>query len=291
MSEAAGELRPLVSVVVPAHNEDSVVAANLRLLLAGTAPGEFDVVVVANACGDRTAQMARQAGVRVLETPVPGKANALRLGDEACRTFPRAYLDADVELTAGSMRALVAACARPGVLACAPVPRLDLHGVGPLTRRVHKVHEQLVAPTRALAGIGCYVLTEQGHARAFPMPQDLISDDGWIHATFTPRERAVVAEAQTLVRPARTVVAYLNRRVRVRRGNRQLAALGRADPAGRLRLRSLGSLLRQRRVSPLDAGCYLAVLVLDRVLTRVRRDGDGSWGSDASTRSPAPDPR
>ena len=54
--------------------------------------------VVANACTDRTAEIAREAGVRVVEISTPGKANALRLGDAECVTFPRIYVDADIEL-------------------------------------------------------------------------------------------------------------------------------------------------------------------------------------------------
>lgn len=278
----------VVSIVVPAHDEEAVIAANLRRLLDGSAPGEFQIVVVANACSDGTAAAAAQIeGVQVVETTVPGKPNALRLGDARCVTFPRIYLDADVQLSAASVRALVEACATPGVLACAPSPQLDLAGAGPVVRRVHRVHEALIAPTRALAGTGCYVLTEQGHARVFPLP-DVISDDGLVHVSFAPHERVVVPAARSLVRPARTVAAYLNRRVRVRRGNRQLAELGRAAPEGRLGPGDLARLVRRRRVSPLDGGCYLAVLALDRVLTRWRRGREDVWGADASTRVALP---
>ncbi|WP_433613995.1 glycosyltransferase [Dactylosporangium sp. CA-139114] len=276
----------MVSIVIPAHNEAAVIGRNLKRLLEGAEPGEFDVIVVANACGDGTAEAAAAVpGVRVIDTPVPGKVPALRLGDEACRSFPRLYLDADVELTAESVRALVRACARPGVLACAPVPELDLDRVGPIARRVHRVHHRLLTPTRALAGVGVYVLTEAGHARVFPMP-DVIADDGWVHTSFAPDERLVVSEARSLVRPARTVRSHLNRRVRVRRGNRQLAALRRPHSTGGEGgpgLGSLAGLLRRREVSPLDAAAYLGVLVLDRTLSRVRRD-KGGWGSDLSTR-------
>lgn len=283
--ERSGEQPPVVSIVIPAHNEEAVVASGLSRLLSGTAPGEFDVVVVANGCSDRTAEVARQAGVRVLETPVPGKANALRLGDEACRTFPRMYLDADVGLAAESVRALAAAAGRPGVLACAPVPVCDMDGVGRIARRTHKVHDQLIAPFRALAGAGVYVLTEEGHARVFPMP-DVISDDGWVHGSFESHERVVVPEARSLVRPARTVSAHLNRRVRVRMGNRQLAVLGRSAAEGRLRLSSLGTLVAGRKVTVLDAACYLAVLLMDRTLTQVRalRGGRVRWGTDTGSR-------
>lgn len=278
-------MTPIVSIVVPAHNEEPVIADGLRRLLGGTEPGEFDVVVVANACADRTAEIAAEFDVRVLQTPIPGKAHALRLGDDVCRTFPRAYVDADVGVTAESVRALVATAAKPGVLACAPQPELDLAGVRPLARRLHRVHERLIAPHRALAGAGVYVLTEAGHARAFPVP-DVLSDDGWVHGSFTPSERSVVAEARSVVRPARTVRDHLRRRVRVRQGNRELAGLGRAPAEGRLKLRSLVELVRRRTVSPLDAACYLAIVVVDRGLTRVRalRGGTVDWGTDSSSR-------
>lgn len=275
---------PVVSVVIPAHNEEAGLAALLVRLLDGAAPGEFDVVVVANACTDRTAGVARDAGVRVVETETPGKANALGLGDAAARVFPRVYSDADILLSAADVRALAEAAGRPGVLACAPRPMLDLDGAGPVVRRVHRVHEALVEPGRGLAGTGVYVLTEEAHARVFPLPDGLLADDGWVHAGFGPDERVVVAEAASVVRPARTVRAHLRRRVRVRLGNRQLAELGRPVSASRLGLPDLLVLVRARRVGAVEAACYLAVLALDKALARARRDRPVGWGTDASSR-------
>lgn len=272
----------LASVVIPAHNEEAVIGRCLDTLLAGTEPDELDIVVVANACTDATAVAAKRAGVRVLETPIGGKPHAIRLGDEACVTFPRVYLDADVELSVASVRALVAALERPGVLAAAPVPEWDLRGAGRVARRVHRVHDALMAPSRALAGVGVYVLGERGHERAFPLP-DLISDDGWVHRSFTAGERAAVPEARSVVRPARTVRAHLRRRVRVRLGNRELATLGKPAAEGQLRLGSLAALVRRGTVGPLDAACYLGVLVADRFLARTRR-GATPWSRDVSSR-------
>jgi hypothetical protein len=277
---------PIVSIVVPAHDEETVVEDNLRALLAGSRPGEFEVVVVPNACSDRTAERAATVeGVRVVETDVPGKAHALELGDAACSVFPRLYLDADVRMDAESVRALVAASERPGVLACSPVPDLDLSGAGRVARRTHKVHDRMVAPGRVLAGTGAYLLTEKGHGRVFPLPDGLLSDDGWVHASFAPGERAAVAGARSTVAPARTVRAHLRRRVRVRLGNRQLAALGRPVTDRRLGLGDLRGLLRTRQVTPLDAACYLSVMVLDKALTRMRAGRPVDWGTDRGSRS------
>jgi glycosyltransferase involved in cell wall biosynthesis len=273
---------PLASVVIPAHNEEAVLARCLRVLLVGSTPGELDVVVVANACTDRTAEIAREAGVRVVETSTPGKANALRLGDAESVTFPRIYVDADVELGNSSARALLCALDRSDALAAAPVPTWDLVGASGPARRVHSVHEQLMAPRRALAGVGAYALTQAGHRRIFPLP-DVLSDDGLVDRSFAADERLVVGDAPVVVRPARTLRAHLRRRIRVRRGNRELDTIGVPAPEGRLRLRSLAWLVAERSVAPVDAAFYLGVLVIDRIVTRRQRRSI-AWATDATSR-------
>ena len=111
MSASGG--RPPLGVVIAAHNEEAVIGRCLRRLLAGAEPGEFDVVVVANGCTDRTAEVARDfPGVRVIELDQAGKAAALNAGDRASEVFPRLYLDADVLLGTADARALRAALVR-----------------------------------------------------------------------------------------------------------------------------------------------------------------------------------
>ena len=277
--------RHTASVVIPAHNEESVLARGLGTLLSGARADELEVIVVANACTDSTAEVAREHGVRVIETPVPGKAHALRLGDAAASTFPRLYVDADVDLTADSVRILVDTLAAPGVLATSPAPRYDLTGMRPSARRLHKVHELLMADRRGLAGAGVYCLNEAGHHRIAPFP-DVISDDGFVHRSFAPGERVVSTGASSVVRLAPTFGASLRRRVRVRQGNQQLDALGLPLAEGRLRLGSLGDLLRARKISPVDAGWYLALVSADRlqVWWRRLRGAEVSWGTDVSSR-------
>lgn len=273
---------PIASIVIPAHNEEAVLARCLRVLVAGSLPGELDVIVVANACTDRTAEIAREAGVRVVETSTPGKANALRLGDGECVTFPRIYVDADIELENSSVRALVAALEGSDAVAAAPVPTWDLVGASGPVRRVHWVHEQLMAPRRALCGVGAYMLTESGHRRIFPLP-DVLSDDGLVDRSFATDERLIVGGAAVVVRPPRTLRAHLQRRIRIRQGCRELDALGIHDPGGRLRLSSLGRLVTDRLVTPQDAALYLGVLAIDRVVTRRQRPSI-VWSTDATSR-------
>ncbi|PWW64099.1 glycosyltransferase [Actinokineospora spheciospongiae] len=275
----------VVSVVIPAHNEAGVLGRTLHALLSGAEPGELDVVVVANACTDGTADVARAFGVRVIDTEVPGKVPALLLGDRSCAGFPRLYLDADVELSAASVREL-AGCVDAGALACAPVPEYDLTGASALVTRFHRVLEHLMVARRGLAGTGAYMLAEQGHARIFPMPP-VIADDGYVHRSFTAAEAAVAPGARSLVRPPRSAVATIRRRARVRRGNAELDRLGHRATGAPVSLGELSGAVRAGEVGLLDAGCYLAVLVAERVLLTWRRlrGTQASWSADTTSRA------
>ena len=85
----------MTSVIIPAHNEDTVIGRLLQGLTRAETEAQradsLDIVVVCNGCSDRTAEIARAFGepVHVIETEVASKSHALRLGDEAARSFPR----------------------------------------------------------------------------------------------------------------------------------------------------------------------------------------------------------
>ena len=98
----------MISIVVPAHNESSVIARTLRNMTDGAAPGELEIIVVCNGCTDNTAALARNfaPAVQVIETDMASKARALNLGDRAASSFPRIYVDADIILTVPAIRAL-----------------------------------------------------------------------------------------------------------------------------------------------------------------------------------------
>ena len=103
----------MTSVIIAAYNEAAVIGRNLDRLLAGTAPGELEVVVVANGCVDATVAVASARDVRVLDLPAPGKAAALNAGDAVATSTPRVYLDADIATTPATVRALAAALTQP----------------------------------------------------------------------------------------------------------------------------------------------------------------------------------
>src|SRR4051812_35784456 len=76
-------------VLVPAHDEEQVIAHGLRAIMADKRP-EDHVLVVADRCTDRTAEIARSLGASVLERgpdEPAGRAAARQAGLEHARAL------------------------------------------------------------------------------------------------------------------------------------------------------------------------------------------------------------
>lgn len=116
-----GKLR--FDVVVPAHDEEAGIGATVRSLLAMDYPKEhFRVLVVADNCKDRTAEVARAAGATVLEREnesLRGKGYALALAFAevlADNADAVVVVDADTVVSKNLLRAFEARV-RAGALA------------------------------------------------------------------------------------------------------------------------------------------------------------------------------
>ncbi|WZO95868.1 glycosyltransferase family 2 protein [Isosphaeraceae bacterium EP7] len=105
-SADAGSTRFLV--VIPAHNEEAGVASTVQSCRAmDYPPGQFDVLVIADNCDDRTAEKAREAGALVVERSDPVKKTkgfALEyLFAHLAETGDRANYDAAVVIDADTL--------------------------------------------------------------------------------------------------------------------------------------------------------------------------------------------
>jgi glycosyltransferase involved in cell wall biosynthesis len=220
---APGRVDMTASIIIPAHNEEAVIGRCLDALLGDAEPGEFGVIVVANGCSDRTAEVALEFGdkVVVIDTPTPGKPNALNLGDEAAGDcFPRIYLDGDLVLSTHAARAIARAVGNDGVLAAAPKFRFDLEGASWAVRAYYRIWSLMpYFDTGRIAG--AFALSREGRDRfgAFP---EIISDDGYVRLHFAPGERVTIeTETVTVVAP-RTLGDLLKIKTRSKAGTMEL---------------------------------------------------------------------
>jgi glycosyltransferase involved in cell wall biosynthesis len=212
-----------MSVVIPAHNEEAVLPRLLRHLRADAT---LRVVVSANACTDDTVARARDYegdGMRVVETAVPSKTVALNAGDAAAGDlFPRAYVDADVVVSAATLRALADALSKPGgPLVAAPRLRVDTSASSWAARAHYRIWELSDYRRAGHVGSGIYALSAEGRARFGTFPE-VIADDRFVQQLFTPDERLTLDE-EFVVRAPATLRAHIRRATRIAAGNRQLA--------------------------------------------------------------------
>jgi cellulose synthase/poly-beta-1,6-N-acetylglucosamine synthase-like glycosyltransferase len=119
LSEPAEHRAVAPIIVIPAHNEEAVIARTIGAILAQTS-GTYPLLVVAHNCTDRTADLARTAGARVIVRQEPerrGKGFALAAAREALDTDRPAVvivLDADCRIDRPSLDALARTAAASG---------------------------------------------------------------------------------------------------------------------------------------------------------------------------------
>ncbi|MCZ4119412.1 glycosyltransferase [Streptomyces sp. H39-S7] len=225
----------MTSIVIPAHNEGRVIGRLLDALLAESCTDEFDIVVVCNGCTDDTAQVAahRGADVRVVEIAQPSKHEALRVGDEHARGFPRLYVDADVVITTSDVRALIQPLDdSSAILATAPERDLPPDGCAWRVRAYYQVWQRLPAVRQGLFGRGVIAVSEAGYARIAALPP-LMADDLAASLAFAPDERLVVDTARVVVHPPRTWSDLIKRRIRAATSSAQLEHYQRQELGGR----------------------------------------------------------
>jgi glycosyltransferase involved in cell wall biosynthesis len=276
----------LASVVIAAYNEATVLGRCLDALRPGLAG--LEVVVAANGCSDATADVARaHSGVLVVELAEAGKARALNAGDAVVRSFPRAYLDADITVDHDDLHRLFASLG-DRVLAVAPSRDVDVAGCPLLVRSYYAVHRRLPVMATGLFGRGLIVVSEGGRARFAEFPE-LVADDLFLDALFEAGEKRVVPDVVSTVRAPRRTVDLFRRLVRVRRGNavlRSEAGSG-AVPSGVAHSsRSAFLLVAVRHPWLVPAAAWYATITVAAALV-ARRSGGDAWGRDESTRAEA----
>lgn len=214
----------MLSIIIPAYNEEADIAACLDALLAQTLESPVQVIVAANGCKDQTVPIAQSYASRfsekayeyaVLNIPEGRKTNALNQGDQAAIYPMRAYLDADIVCSPDLFRQIVEVLDRPqptyasGTMHVAPAKSWA-------SRAYARFWTQLPFITQGVPGAGVYCVNASGRARwgAFPDKfseneqvrglltdaqwqdfPDTFSDDGYVRLLFAPEERFKVEAA------------------------------------------------------------------------------------------------
>lgn len=272
------------TILIPAHNEASVIGRTLMHLTRGVSAGDFRIVVIANACSDATASRARSVmpNAVVLETDVAGKCHALNLGYRvAARGKPVICLDADLEITTEALVSLVsklehghaeAACGQMDVCAAQ---------ASALVRAYYEGWRTNPYFDRGKFG-GVFAISPDAAARLFPLPL-VTADDEFVRRSVGEARIAFVPECRFMAQAPRTLSSLIAVRRRSLRGAREVSQMGLESPERG----SLGAVLGRmvRKPSQIPAiGIYASVNTWVRLSMRRKASGPVQWERDMTSR-------
>jgi hypothetical protein len=245
------------------------------------------VIVVANGCSDRTTTVASSFGpdVRVIDLAEASKHAALNAGDSIATRFPRAFVDADIEVTWSAIDAVRKALDRSGALVGAPQLDVDFTGCPWYVRSFYRIWLTQPWMTGGAVGSGVYVLTEAGHARLGRFP-NITNDDQYVHDLFRRDERCSVSDHRFVMRAPRTFHGLVARRTRTMAGAAELEArFGRLP--GLAPRRGLVEIIRHSPSLAIHLPVFLAVTALARRGARRKQlTSRNQWERDDSSRLP-----
>jgi len=277
----------MTSVILPAHNESSVIVTSLKSIVTQS-NNAADIIVVANGCTDNTAEIARrfEPRVSIIDTPVPSKTNALNLGDSQASSYPRIYMDADIQLTDGSLNKIIEALSLGGLLAVSPTPKMNLSKSSWAVKAYYEIWLSLPYCQHGMLGAGVFALSEEGRKRFNKFP-DIIADDGYVRALFTESERGNVKGAYSIVTAPSSLSWLLKIKVRSRLGQMELAK--KYPELLKNEQKPYGNVLTSMLLTPLKWpkwAIYLYVTLVSRLLAKrkLRNLSTYQWEKDMSSR-------
>jgi glycosyltransferase involved in cell wall biosynthesis len=275
----------LPSIVIPAHDE----AAGIGQLLLALAPlaDEAEIIVICNGCSDDTAERARLAApwATVVEISQASKPLALNTGDAVCTSFPRAYIDADVQIDAAAVRMLFAAVsARTPAVAATPV--YDLTKSSRIVRSHYALWSRMASNRTGISGTSAMVVSKEGRGRFRSWP-NFIGDDYFLDGQFTSHEKRRVSGA-TVVRSApHGLRDCVSRKARVHQGNVDVRDNGLRTVHDGGGLAGAFAAMRERPALAIHFPAHALVTATARLLVRYRRSRGTarSWYRDESRES------
>jgi len=122
---------PNLSVILPAHNEESVIEETINSILSANYPRNKEIIVVNDGSTDRTADIVKKISeekkqVKLLNVKHGGKSKALNLGAKHAKYDTLVFLDADSSVDENSLKELIKPLSNEKVVAVSGIVRAKL---------------------------------------------------------------------------------------------------------------------------------------------------------------------
>ena len=279
----------MFSVIIPAHNEASVIERCLTFLTEGLGENCAEIIVVCNGCTDDTAVRAEKfPGVTVIDTPIASKVAALNLGDDTAQYFPVVYMDADITI---SMQDLIGTInkmnANTEIMVAAPKLTVDLSRSNIYVKSFYNIWMRLpYFTTGQMVGSGIFIISEMGRKR-FDVFPNVISDDGYVRSLYQEHERRMISDYSFTIFAPKTMADLIKIKTRVRFGNMEVSQKYSNVSIGKdNRLSDIIKLVLRRPWLIFQSFIYIYVQLQTKKLSRARMAiaDFTTWERDESSR-------
>jgi glycosyltransferase involved in cell wall biosynthesis len=274
----------MTTVIVPAHNEASVIEACLDSII--TQQDVEQIIVACNGCTDNTVEIVRKKypDLLCLDIKKPSKTNALNEAEKHSRSFPVYYLDADTRISDNSIVLINQHLATGKSLLAAPTPIIDTSNSSWLVKQYYKIWLTLPYISEGVIGTCSFIISEKGRKRFENFP-DVINDDGFVRCCFDGHERANVADAHIYIKAPKTLYSLIKIKTRARLGNMELDTLNLcAKPKQANYSTSLKEKLLSKQFIPTSIYITIAFIIRVRALYQFRKLESYIWEKDFTSR-------
>lgn len=272
------------SVIVPAHNEATVIRACLDSLLNQT--GVDRIIVACNGCTDTTAAIVQQEYPQVicLDIAKPSKVNALNEAEKHVLSWPVFYIDADTKLSTGAIEKITEVMAQGKLLLAAPEPVIDTSHSSWLVKQYYKVWLSLPYIREGVVATCSFVISAEGRKRFINFP-NVINDDGFVRCQFSPNERGNVPGTQVFITAPKNIKSLIKIKTRARLGNMQLAA---ANLCTKAQEKPYSQIMRAKLLSKdfFSVSLYIGIATVIRLRAKqqLKHLASYRWETDHSSR-------
>ena len=278
----------MATVIVPAHNEASVIEACLNSIV--NQAGIDHIIVPCNGCTDNTVEIVESKfpNVVCLDIEKPSKTNALNVAEAKAKelgvSYPIFYIDADTRLSDNCIPHISQAMADSPTLLSAPTPIINTDKSSWLVKTYYKVWTRLPYIKEGVIATCSFIVSEEGRQR-FDQFADVIGDDGYIRCHFKNSEIANIEGAEIYITAPKDIFSLIKIKTRARLGNMELISRKKCPIQ---EAKNYGNVMKSRLLSKefLPTATYILIALFIRVRANMqfKKLDSYQWEKDTSSR-------
>ena len=278
----------MATVIVPAHNESSVIEDCLNSII--DQQGVDHIIVPCNGCTDDTVEIVRTKFPTAvcLDIETPSKTNSLNVAEEKAQelglSYPIFYIDADTQLSENAIQHITNAMQDSEIKLSAPTPIIDTSKSSWLVKTYYKVWINLPYIKEGVIATCSFIVSEEGRKR-FDKFADVIGDDGFIRCHFKNNEISNIEGSEIYIRAPKDIFSLIKIKTRARLGNMELIARNKCPV---IEKKNYGNVMKSRLLSKdfISTSIYILIALVIRIRAnqQFKKLADYQWEKDTSSR-------